>query len=75
MRHQILLLSSLFALPLTRSVQKKATFKEKPYTFHPANSWKDPKTILSCPPPLTVKQMGVIETLGIQPLGYKKRVM
>ena len=32
--------------------------------------WKDPKIAISQPPPLMGKQMGVVHTLNIPPLGY-----
>ncbi len=63
-----LLLSSLWCSP----TQKTPPPKSKPHTFYPGYGWINPKITPSAPPPLTGKQMGVIETLGIQPLGYKK---
>ena len=37
----------------------------------PKYAWKDPSIKLSPPPPLINVQMGVVETLGIPPLGYE----
>ena len=38
----------------------------------PAYTWANPKIKPSSPPPLTGKQMGVVETIGVPPLGYEK---
>ncbi len=54
------------------STQKTPPPKGKPHIFYPSYGWQNPKISPSSPPPLTGKQMGVIETLGIRPLGYKK---
>lgn len=37
----------------------------------PAAGWADPNIQLSPPPPLTGKQMGMVNTLGVPPLGYE----
>ena len=63
----------LLYCPVTR-ISERAKYQKKkvrtPYTFHPRYGWKNPKTPISPAPPLTGKQMGTIETLGIPPLGY-----
>ncbi len=38
---------------------------------HPIIPWKKPSQKLSPPPPLTGKQMGVVETPSVPPLGYE----
>lgn len=48
---------------------KKKNSPKKPHTL--SYSWKNPKIKPSAPPPLTGKQMGVVNTLGIPPLGYE----
>lgn len=35
------------------------------------HAWRDPNTLISLPPSLMNKQMGVVETIGVPPLGYK----
>ncbi|HEB41952.1 MAG TPA: copper oxidase [Candidatus Dependentiae bacterium] len=46
----------------------KSQSKEPDYPVIP---WKKQSQIISQPPPLTGKQMGVVQTPGIQPLGYE----
>ncbi|MBI2775193.1 copper oxidase [Candidatus Dependentiae bacterium] len=48
---------------------KKRETKKRPPKL--AYSWADPKIKFSPPPPLMGKQMGVVQTLGIPPLGYE----
>lgn len=45
--------------------------KERLGRMAPKYAWADKKTKLSPLPPLMGKQMGVVETIGIKPLGYK----
>jgi FtsP/CotA-like multicopper oxidase with cupredoxin domain len=62
----LLALTLLFSLLWSAPLQKTGTM------FYPSYSWQNPTITPSCPPPLTGKQMGTIETLGIKPLGYTK---
>lgn len=55
--------------PLTPRALKKREPKKGPAKL--PYSWKNPKIKPSAPPPLTGKQMGVVQTLGIEPLGYE----
>ncbi|MCL4361489.1 multicopper oxidase domain-containing protein [Candidatus Dependentiae bacterium] len=51
-------------------VEKKLHAKKHHVMPRLTYSWDNPKIKPSAPPPLTGKQMGVIETIGIPPLGY-----
>lgn len=72
------LLAPTMLLTAPRSSGKHAASPQelKKKNSHPAPhklsySWKNPKIQPSPPPPLTGKQMGVIDTPGIPPLGYE----
>ena len=79
MRYQNLfftgLVSAALIMPVYSSLKTKTCIyhPKKKHTFYPGYGWKDPKRTLSGSPTLTGKQMGVIETLGIPPLGYTKK--
>lgn len=51
--------------------QRRMSKKHKMGRMGPKHAWKDPKIKLSPPPPLMGKQMGVVETPGVPPLGYE----
>lgn len=56
----------------TSDQMSKDSVKQKRHTIrHLDYSWENKNIKPSPPPPLTGKQMGVINTLGIQPLGYE----
>ena len=67
----LVMLTLYSAPPLDQSPDPQKKEKDT-YTFPPPYGWKNPKITPSAPPPLTGKQMGMIETLGVRPLGYKK---
>lgn len=62
----------LFACFSERSILSLSRMKRmKNHAHAPLYAWKDPSMKLSPPPALTGKQMGVVETIGIPPLGYE----
>lgn len=54
-----------------QQTQKKEFLHKKHKTRDPKYAWENPKIKRSALPPLTGKPMGVINTLGIPPLGYE----
>jgi len=49
----------------------QADIKAAPRLHRLNYAWANPKITPSAPPPLTGKQMGVVNTIGIAPLGYE----